>query len=69
MVDAAFPARIKRKPDLATPVALDLYHRAAAVTTWRGFREPLRRRSPRLEAAVPYPPLAEVSEDQRREFH
>ena len=38
------------------------------MTTWRRFREALRRRSPRLEAAVPYPPLSEVSEDQRREF-
>jgi hypothetical protein len=69
MVDAAFSDRIEPRPDLATAVALDLYHRAAVVTTWRGFREALRRRSPRLEAAVPYPPLAEVSEDQRREFH
>ena len=39
------------------------------MTTWRRFREALRRRSPRLEAAVPYPPLSEVSKDQRREFH
>jgi hypothetical protein len=54
---------------LATTVALDLYHRPAVVTTSRGFRRALRRRSPRLEAAVPYPPLSEISDDQRREFH
>jgi hypothetical protein len=69
MVDAAFFDRIEPRPDLATAVALELSHRPAVVTTSRGFRQALRRRSPRLEAAVGYPPLSEMSDAQRREFH
>jgi hypothetical protein len=56
MVDEAFLARIKRKPDLARPVALALGHRVVAVTTWRGCRGRLRslarKRSPGIERVV-----------------
>jgi hypothetical protein len=43
MVDEEFLARIKRKPDLATPVALALGHCVVQVTTLRGCRGALRR--------------------------